>query len=84
MLLPDIVHDEMQQLKLRQSLLASEISARKHFLPRAPSGLPIIVSTSEKLETVSLLEGSKSNLLQEGDGTIVEDDQTTEITADEW
>ena len=83
MLLPDIVHDKMQQLKLRQSLLASEITAGRHFLPRAPSVLPIIVSSSGKLETASLLEGSKSNLLQE-DGTTVEDDQATEITADEW
>ena len=82
-LLPDIVHDKLQQLKLRQSLLASEISARRHFLPRAPLDLPIIASSPGKMETVSTLEGSKSNLLQE-DETTVEDDQATEITADEW
>ena len=83
MLLPDIVHDKLQQLKLRQSLLTSEIFARRQFLPRATSDLPIIVSSSGKMDTASLLEGSKSNLLQE-DGTTVEDDQATEITADEW
>ena len=83
MLLPDILHERVQQLKLRQSLLASEIAARRHFLPGTGLDLPIIASSSGKMETSSMLEGSKSNLLQE-DGTTVEDDQATEITADEW
>lgn len=80
--LPDIVSDELHQLRLRQSLLAAEIAASKHFLTKSTSVLPVITNISGKMETAGLLDGSKSNLLQE-DGTTIDDDQATEIAADE-